>query len=299
MKYAPITLFVYNRPEHTKKTIEHLMANAEFTESDFYVFSDGPRNDRDMSRIYAVREMVRSFNLNNIVLVEREKNFGLASSIISGITELCERSGRVIVVEDDLLVSPYFLDYMNRALDRYADNSKVMQVSGYIYPIKWNKQGGETDAFFMPVTTSWGWATWQRAWSKFDIEATGYKALRNDIKLRNKFNLNGAYPYFSMLKKQRTGKVDSWAIRWYLTVMLAQGLVLFPRYSLVMNSGFDGSGTHCRAKKSSDRNELGNFVPVKFPVDIKDDDFFSEYVGYVKKNNSLFRRVLRLFGVDE
>jgi hypothetical protein len=141
-----------------------------------------------------------------------------------------------------LVVAPTFLNYMNEALAKYQDNEKVMQISGYMFPLPIQ---ADSDAFFLPFTTSWGWATWKRAWGKFDPEAKAFESLKVNAQKRRAFDLDNSYPYFKMLEQQKKGLSDSWAIRWNLSVFNENGLVLFPRVTLVNNHGFDGSGVHC------------------------------------------------------
>lgn len=242
MNNTPIALFVYNRPKHTLKTLERLLANVEFLDSSLFVFCDGPKNEDDIMEVNATRELIHSLSLPNAKVIERKKNLGLADSIITGVTELCREYGRVIVVEDDLVVSPHFLDYMNKALNLYENEERVMQISGYMFPVELKV---ETDAIFLPFTTSWGWATWERAWKNFDPEMSGYSSLKENKSLRYNFNLDGSYNYFDMLESQIIGEIDSWAIQWYLSVFMLGGLTLYPVQTLVMNTGFDGSGRHC------------------------------------------------------
>lgn len=242
MPRAPIALFVYNRPVHTRRTVEALLKNKPAAECDLFVFSDAAKRPEDAETVRRVREYIRTITgFKSITIVERDRNWGLANSITGGVTSVVNQYGRVIVLEDDLVTSTYFLEYMNTALERYQEEDRVMQVSGHVFPTRVH---AETDAVFLPMTTSWGWATWARAWKHFDPKSTGYGQLKGDAKLRKRFNLDGAYDYFSMLEAQLAGRVDSWAIRWYLSVFLREGLVLFPRMSLVENTGFDGSGTH-------------------------------------------------------
>lgn len=243
MAFAPIAIFAYRRPDHLRRTIEALKACPEFSCSPIFVYCDGPRNDADQPLVMAARNIARAMlDGFDSTIIESVANRGLANSIIGGVGELCEKFGRVIVVEDDLVVSPYFLAYMNAALDRYAGDDRVFQVSGYMFPL----DPPRTDkALFLPFTTSWGWATWSRAWKHFDHAGRGIEVLRKDRSLRRRFDLGGAYPYYAMLRKQHAGRVDSWAIRWYLSVFLNSGLVLYPATSLVRNNGFDGSGENC------------------------------------------------------
>lgn len=243
MIYAPIALFVYNRLSHTRQTVEAILLNEEAAESDIYIFSDAPRDVTVYEMVSEVRSYIRSIEgFKTITIIERETNFGLAQSIIGGVTTLCEDYGKVIVLEDDLVTSPNFLSYMNNALHKYEKENSVMQIAGYMFPVNLEL---DEDALFMSFISSWGWATWQRAWKYLDIGAKGYPILEKDLKLRNKFDLDGHYSYFKMLKAQQQGKTQSWAIIWYLSVFLKDGLILYPKKTLVSNLGFDGSGVNC------------------------------------------------------
>ena len=240
---APLALFVYNRPWHTRQTVEALLANTVANQTPLHVFSDAPRNDAASVAVAEVRSYVRTITgFKTISIIERDTNFGLARSIIDGVTQLCGEYGRVIVVEDDLLVAPGFLTFMNAALEKYALEERVMQVSGHMFPAR---LGTEPKGLFLNFPTSWGWATWKRAWDNFDLAAQGYSILKSDPEMIHAFNLNGRYDYFSMLQKYLSGRAQSWAIRWHLTVFMQKGLVLFPSETLVENIGFDGSGVNC------------------------------------------------------
>ena len=259
---APILLFVFRRPGHTHRVIESLKQNPESASSELYIYSDGPRSEDDRAAIGAIRELCRAIEgFKRVVLVERTENWGLAKSVISGVTELCRQHGRVIVVEDDLILSPHFLLYMNEALNRYAEDERVYQVSGYQFPIP---HVGKNEAAFLPFTTSWGWGTWQRAWAHLDADLVGYERLRSDKRLRKSFNLNNHYPFYNMLKDLRRGRVDSWAIRWYMSVFLRDGLTLFPARTLVRNGGRDGSGTNEGTEYSVDQLDV-TFKVADFP----------------------------------
>ena len=247
MTPAPIALFVYNRPWHTRQTVEALQKNTVAVGSELVIFSDAPKNFAAAAAVRAVREYLKQVDgFKSTTVIERTENLGLASSIIDGVTRLTEQYGRVIVLEDDLVTSPHFLEYMNAALDRYDAEERVMQVAGYMFsgPLEL-----EDDSLFLPFISSWGWATWSRAWRHFDPRATGYERVRSDPALRKEFNLNGHYDYFRMLQQQRQGKIDSWAVRWYLSVFVRKGIVLYPRKTLVRNMGFDGSGVNCAVSK--------------------------------------------------
>lgn len=259
---APIVLFVYNRPVHTRRMVESLLQNEEASSSELFIYADAPKNSEAGEAVHEVRAYIHTITgFRSVSIVERDKSWGLANSIIDGVTAVVNRFGRIIVLEDDLVVSPNFLGYMNTALERYQDDDRVMQISGHMFPAQFT---ADTDAVFLPMTTSWGWATWERAWKHFNAEAKGYAQLKQDAALRKRFNLDGAYDYFSMLEAQIAGLVDSWAIRWYLSVFMQGGLVLFPVKSLLENAGFDGSGTHCGTEHGADMPEL-DFRVERYP----------------------------------
>lgn len=284
--YAPIALFVYNRPSHTRQTVEALKKNALAKESDLIIYSDAPKNPEAATAVREVREYIRTISgFKTVSIIEREKNWGLANSIIDGVTSVVNERGRIIVLEDDLIVTPHFLDFMNRALDRYENEQKVIQVSGYMFPVKIEIK---EDALFLPLTTSWGWATWQRAWQLFDPDAQGYARLKADSALRRRFNLDGAYDYYSMLEKQLSGQVDSWAVRWQLTAFMNGSLTIYPRHSLIVNAGFDDSGTHGSAVGSLTRSGVvESFVPERFPVDMNVGDSWEAVCGMLRNRHHL------------
>lgn len=242
--YAPVLIFAYRRPEHLRNTLASLMRCTGFEESPVIVYADGPRGPKENETIMATRELAQSMLGNRAEYHFSEGNLGLSRSVIAGVSDAVGRFGRAIVVEDDLELNPAFLTFMNRALDRYAQDETVFQVSGYMFDVPSLQQSSL--ALFLPFTVSWGWATWKRAWDQFDPLATGWEALRTDKVLRRRFNLDGNYDYATMLMRQMAGLRDSWAVRWYWSVFKANGLVLFPPVSLVRNTGFDGSGTHGR-----------------------------------------------------
>jgi hypothetical protein len=243
-KLAPIALFVFKRPEHTQQALMALSANPEFFSSPLFIYCDGARGADDARNVERTRELVRNFKHPAKTIIEAERNRGLAESVIAGVTELVTRFGQVIVVEDDLVVNAGFLCYLNTVLEIYRDSPQVMQVSAYMFPIPELAEKRET--LFLPNISSWGWATWSRAWKHFDAEGKGWNSLLCSANLRHRFNVNGAYDYSDMLLRQMSGEIDSWAIRWNWSVFRHGGLVSYPPVSFVKNIGFDGSGTHCR-----------------------------------------------------
>jgi len=241
---APIALFVFKRPEHTRQTLASLADNPEFNSSPLYIYCDGARNEKDLVDVEITRDIIGSWEHPNKTIITQKINCGLANSVIAGVTALVSQYGRVIVVEDDLVVSKYFLSYLNSALDKYYNSRKVLQISAYMFPVAEFSDKKET--MFLPFITSWGWATWSRAWEVFDAKATHWECLLTNSETRKQFDLGGCYDYSGMLLRQVRGEIDSWAIRWNWSVFQHNGLVIYPPTSLVKNIGFDGSGTHCR-----------------------------------------------------
>jgi Glycosyl transferase family 2 len=235
---APIVLFVYNRPEHTRRTLTALAANPMAVDSDLIIYADGSKKPEHQDSVQAVRDLVRNTSgFKSLKIVERETNFGLAESIVSGVSEVCAADGRVIVVEDDLVVAPDFLSFLNAGLTRYRDEERVFQISGYSYPAH---DQSTPPSFFLPMVSCWGWATWSRAWAKFDPTMSALTRLDNNPVARRQFNVDDTYDYYGMACQQRQGRIDSWGIRWHLSLFAADGLVLYPRDSLVYNAGAHG-----------------------------------------------------------
>jgi hypothetical protein len=271
---APVALFVYNRPDLTRQTVEALAANTLAGDTPLHVFSDAPKSETARQPVEEVRSYIRTISgFKSVSILERASNFGLARSIIEGVTGLCEQYGRVIVVEDDLVTSSRFLSYMNDALAFYERDTHVMQISGHIADVP--EFSRKTEALFVPFITSWGWGTWDRAWKHFDPTAQGWERIRDDRALRNRFNLDGHFDYATMLQMQLDGKIDSWAIRWYLSVFMKGGLALFPPRSFVRNIGF-ASGTHgSRVLRWTLSRQPISDEPVSFPrvTQVMDDDY--------------------------
>lgn len=261
MKLAPIVLFVFNRVDHTKNVVRALLQNEYAPESDLIIYSDGCKNGIFRCKVEAVRDFLNSIKgFKSIKIIERAENWGLANNIIDGVTSVVNEYGKVIVLEDDLVVSPYFLKYMNEALDLYEKEEQVACIHGYVYPVK--RQLPET--FFIKGADCWGWATWKRSW---DLFCSDGKALLNEIEKRNlkkEFDFNNSYPYFRMLKDQIEGKNNSWAVRWYASAFLHNKLTLYPGRSLVNQIGVDGSGTHCGI------NEMFNVTLTDSPVELSE-----------------------------
>jgi hypothetical protein len=282
---APIVLFVYNRPDHTKRTIEALRSNELAAESDLIVFSDGPKRDEDAAQVTEVRELVASVTgFRSVNMVVRERNYGLAQSIVSGVTETFFTRKRLIVLEDDIVTSPYFLRYMNDSLDLYEHDEDVISIHGYVYPVR--ERLPET--FFLRGADCQGWATWKRGWDLF--EPDGRKLLSE---LEREFDFGGAYGYTRMLRGQIAGRNDSWAVRWYASAFLLGKLTLYPGVSLLRNIGFDSSGVHCRSTTAFD------VEPTKRPlqlerIPIREDEYARAcFADYFSSSQSSWKRILK------
>lgn len=250
MQYAPIALFTYNRPDKTQRVLESLLQNAEAKDSDLFIFSDGPKNEKAFEGVRANREYLHSFKASlclrkdwggSVTLIEREKNWGLANSLIAGITEVINKYGRVIVVEDDLILSPYFLKFMNDALIMYENEDKVCAISAFVPA----EDHVLPETFFLRFFHCWGWATWKRGIDLFNADSR--YLLRKMRFKKNEFDLGGSLGAYGNLYCQKVGLVDSWWVRMYASFFLADKLTLFPKKSLVLNGGLDGTGTHCES----------------------------------------------------
>ena len=242
MSYAPILLFVYNRPEHTRRCIESLLRNPLVSESNLFIYADGAKDCMQQEAVNEVRNYIRTLQgFKQITLIERSENWGLARNIIDGVTSQVNRYGKVIVLEDDLVVAPYFLTFMNEALEIYKDEPKV----GHIQACDFTQDPSLPDTFLIKWTGSWGWATWDRAWKHFNPNGQELLHELESRKLTHTFDFNGKYGFTRMLRRQIEGKNNSWAIRWNASLFLKDILSLNVGRSLVQNEGFDGSGTNC------------------------------------------------------
>jgi hypothetical protein len=257
---VPISLFVYNRLSQTKRTIEALRKNHLAKSSELIVISDGPKDDVSKLSVEAVRKYIHTISgFKKVAIIERSSNLGLAKSFILGIDRLIKKHKMLIVLEDDSLTSPYFLQYMNEALNLYKNNPEVFSIHGYMYPIK----GKTPESFFLKGADSWGWGTWRRSWKMYERDG---KKLLNELQtknLTNDFDFYGSYPFTRILKDQTAGKNSSWSIRWMATAFLKNKLTLYPGVSLVQNIGFDGSGTH------TGKSKIYNVKLAKRPIKLK------------------------------
>lgn len=250
MNLAPISLFTYKRVNSLKETIGTLKSNFLAPDSELYIFSDGSKDEEDKQQVELVRDYLKSISgFKKIIIYESAENKGLAKSIIEGTTKIINQYGKVIVLEDDLLTTPNFLNFMNEALNKYENELKVFSISGYSFNLKSDKTKLNSDSYFLNRGWSWGWATWAQRWLQVDWNIKDYEEFRNNRKSRKLF-AEGGSDLNSMLDKQMKGVLDSWAIRWFFNQYKLSGYTLYPYYSKIYYNGFDRDATHTNGSPS-------------------------------------------------
>lgn len=298
---APIVLFAYNRPEHTLKCLESLAENNLAAQSVLHIFCDGPKanaSPADLQKIKEVHEVVnRSKWCGEVFIHTQEKNIGLRNSIISGVTSIISKHGKVIVIEDDLVLSRYFLEYMNNGLKRYEQNLNVGQISGFAF--KLDVTSVKEDAYFIPLATTWGWATWGRVWDEVDFDGRAYQSILPDKKTIRRFNLDNSYDYYSMLMKQLKNDqgISSWGIMFWLNAFKHQYMVLYPKHALCTNNGFDGSGRHNSDKEIKDFDDFSPENRVTFyPENVASNEAIFSLLKHklAKQEYSFTIRILKM-----
>ena len=245
MCFAPIVIFAFKRPEHLKQTLDALAENDEAKYSDLFIYCDGakPNVGNDvLEKVDQVISISKSENrFKNVEVIVRKTNFGLSKSVISGVTEIIKKHGNIIVLEDDIFVSKNFLKFINQGLKLYKNDAKVYGVTGYCFP---SAKNIKQDTFFLPIMSSWGYATWVDRWDK--INFNGFELLKEVKRKKLEEEINfGQLNYLKMLQDQVEGRNDSWAVRFYVSMFLKQGVFLYPNKTLLLNIGLDGSGFHC------------------------------------------------------
>jgi hypothetical protein len=284
---APILVFAFNRPMHLQRTLEALAENSPARESDVIVFSDGPRKDEDIPQIQAVRDVVRKAEgFASIRMVERVKNWGLAGNILSGVGEALEKYSRIIVLEDDLITSPFFLRFMNDALDLYENEPNVGNIHGWCFP----SSEPLPETFFLPGGGCLGWATWRDSWNCLEWNPLVLHKELKQKKLLKRFNRMGNYDFSTLLPD-----MGNWATRRYASMMCLGQLTLTPGRSLVQHEGDDGSGTNCGVSDAgtvmTDRHI--HVVPQHPPmVDPRVERLWNRYFGSVTGGHTLRKRIV-------
>lgn len=256
---APVILFVYKRLDHTKEMIWSLIKNPLSAQTDLFIFSDAEKNITEKKEIILVRQYIKQMDLHKkfkkVTVIEAEKNKGLARSIIEGVTQVIDIYGKAIVLEDDLVVSDNFLEYMNDALDFYERDDSIWSITGYTFPMK-SLIDYPHDIYYGYRGFSWSWGTWKDRWENVDWDVSVYDDFINDRKWIKRFN-RGGKDLTPMLKMQMEGRLDSWAIRWCFAQSNLDMYTVYPKYSLVENRGCDNTGTHCGNTKIFDTVLMG------------------------------------------
>ncbi len=304
---APIALFVYKRPKALEAVLEALEKNALFKHTQIYVFCDGPRAEESsevLEDIFASRNILEDWQAcADLTIIENSENLGLYNQIPRGISHVLDRHNRVIVLEDDILVSPFFLDYMNDALTLYSETDEVMQVSGFMFDVDITLP----ETFFYNVNSCWGWGTWKRAWQHYVNDPTNLLKQLTKIENFSPYDFNGGQNncFYDQLVKNHLGDLKSWAVKWHTSMYLRGGYCLHPRKTLVKNIGFNTEGTNCLGADSRyEADFAGRRISVeKIPVE-KCDKAYEEvsavFCGVnglkgklVDKARKLFKPVLR------
>lgn len=293
---APIVLFVYKRPLQTKETLEALYNNTLAKDSVLFIYADGAKENTDNKAIKDIeetREILKSKQwCKEVHIIESKQNKGLARSITEGVTDIVNKYGKVIVLEDDIVTAPCFLSYMNEALDLYQKEEKVMHIAGFVPYTTGAEQ--LPDTYFLRFMSCWGWATWKRAWDKISLDSEYlYKEITRHKDFSH-FNLEGIIDSDLQLEANYRGRLKTWAVKWYASIFLNNGLCLYPKGSVVQNIGFDGSGENCGNDDGSYKPPLASHVKV-YPIKIKEDKYAYNYLKrfYIFGTSSPIRRRIK------
>ncbi|GAA0486560.1 glycosyltransferase [Salinibacillus aidingensis] len=299
--WAPIILFVYNRPENTLKTLEALKNNNLAQESELYIYSDGPKKHEDLKKVEEVRNIINDIKgFKSVYIYCYEENQGLANSVINGVTKVFKNYDKVIVLEDDLLTSKNFLTFINEALNFYKFDNDIWSISGYTPNLSF-PDSYQSNIYVSPRASSWGWGTWKDRWKLIDWDIKDYHEFKNNGKSRRLFNYAGN-DLSPMLDDQIKGIIDSWAIRWCYNQFKLNKLTVYPRQSFVVNIGFDNDATHGSIGKSKYQVNLaeeyeGNLERVKLDPEIinnfrkKYNLSFYNYIGRALKKIGIYKLI--------
>lgn len=290
IRKAPIALFVYQRLDHTKKVVKALEANKESIDSELFIFIDGPKSKLEYEKSVEIENYCNTIEgFRNLHIFKADKNQGLSKAITNGVTQILEKHEETIVVEDDIVVSPSFLEFMNSGLEIYRLDDNVASIHGYVYPV--NTQLPET--FFIRGADCWGWATWRRAWEKFNSDGIYLLNKVQQSKDKEIFDFEGFGGFIKMLQDSTQGRNDSWAIKWYASAFLEEMHTLYPGKTLVNNIGFDGTGTHSGINKKVSNQKIGYDITIK-KIKIEDNEKArKEFIKYFKsQKHSLLTKII-------
>jgi hypothetical protein len=268
-----------------------LLKNSLASESQLFIYADGAKDESQQEAVNEVRSYIRSIQgFKQVTLIERNENWGLARNIIDGVTTQVNRYGKVIVLEDDLIVAPYFLQFMNDALETYKDEPKV----GHIQACDFTQDPTLPETFLIKWTGSWGWGTWDRAWKHFNPNGKELLKKLEERKLTYTFDFNGKYGFTRMLRRQIEGKNNSWAIRWNASLFLEDILSLNVGRSLVQNEGFDGTGTNCGGGGLYSSNlHLNKLNVIRINPIEENQEARKAFMRYYGRTNSFWAKAIR------
>lgn len=243
---APVVIFAYNRADKLRGCVESLALADGHEAAEVHIYADGEKGEDDREATALVGayldSLVAVHPFMSLKVTKREKNVGLSANVISGVSEVMGEYGRAIVLEDDLLITGDFLTFMNEAMDYYEEDQRVWSVTGYSEPLK-SLEEYDHDIYYGYRGCSYGWGTWKDRWDTVDWDMKRYDEVMNDRRLRRRFE-RGGRDMTRILKDQKAGIVDSWAIRWCLSQSLQDRYTVYPKHSFITNTGGDGSGTH-------------------------------------------------------
>lgn len=268
---SPICLFVYKRYQTTKLMLESLMACPECAESELYVFMDEARNDSEATDVEKVRELFDDLKgFKKIHPFPARMNKGMAKSVIEGVTRVLQDHEDIIVIEDDLVVSPDFLSFMNEAIEAYRNRTDIWSISGYTPQLKELESENKQGVFLVPRAQCWGWATWRDRWETVDWEVGDFKFLARNKSRRHAFDMGGN-DLFRTLEMERRERIESWAVRWAYAASKQKKLTVNPIQSKVQNIGLKSSTSHVGWHDERHNVELyGNTTVVDPNVQVND-----------------------------
>jgi hypothetical protein len=287
---SPVLIFTYKRLDTLKLTIEALKKNHLSELTILYVFSDAAKSEKDQHQVQSVRDYITTITgFKSITIFQSEKNKGLAKSIIEGVTKIFEFYDKVIVLEDDLITTSNFINFMNESLVHFQTTQKVFSISGYSFSLSNPKTDYPSDGYLINRGWSWGWATWKDRWENIDWEVRDYPLFKSNKMAQKEFALGGS-DLNKMLREQMESDLDSWAIRWFYHQYKIKGLTFYPHFSKVFNAGFDEYATHTKGSDKRYRPLMdgSNKTLFNYPDEIKEDAKFQKKF---QKKMSVKRRI--------
>jgi hypothetical protein len=294
---APIVMFVYDREDHTEQTLQALKNAILADRSHLFIFADGAKNNASpviKDSVSAVRNLIKSQKwCGEVTINESSVNKGLAKNIITGVTNIINRYGKIIVLEDDIVVGKHYLEYTNEALDIYENNKSVWEVTGFCDPLPLKNNN---TVWFNPIEQCWSWATWANRWQYFKND-TKYFINAFDSRTRKTFNADGTDPgMWEQIEMNDDGRLNTWAIFWAATIFDHHGLSCTPTKSLVRNIGFDGTGDHCGENPMEEIVDSIDGEITLFPdqVNCPSEVEYKEFKRFMRKKNKPYKHALRM-----